>query len=59
MKTLIYFAKFDIDNKKLSKGRKLFGKDEEKYSQSFYIFLLECLMSWGIIYYNTGFQKQF
>ena len=44
MDVFVYFAEFQKENKKLSKGKLLFNKDEEKYSKSFYIFLLECLM---------------
>ena len=41
---------------KLSKGKKLFTRDEGKYSYNFYLFLLEWIIGWGVIYYNTGFR---
>lgn len=43
----------------MSKGKKLFSKADAKYGESFYILLLECLMIWGFIYYNTKFLTNF
>jgi len=49
------YTKFQIENKNFSKGENLFGQKGKKYGKSFYMLLLECLMSWGIIYYNSKF----